>query len=82
MIEFLTKIVSAIVDDPQKIKIDLEEGNGLFIYKITVPESEVGKVIGKEGKVISAIRSLARLKALKNQQKVLIKVEASDSTAV
>ncbi len=76
MIEFLTKIVSAIVDDPQKIKIDFEEANGLLIYKISVPESEVGKVIGKEGKVISSIRSLARLKAFKKQEKVLIKVEA------
>ena len=77
MIEFLTKIVSAIVDDPQTIKINLEEGDGLLIYNIFVPESEVGKVIGKEGKVISAIRSLARLKALKSQQKVLVKVAAS-----
>ncbi|PIS14701.1 hypothetical protein COT64_01160 [Candidatus Shapirobacteria bacterium CG09_land_8_20_14_0_10_39_12] len=76
MIDFLTKIVAAIVDDPKNIKIDFEQANGLSIYKIFVPESEVGKVIGKEGKVISSIRSLARLKFFKKQEKVLIKVEA------
>ena len=76
MKDFLKKIAAAIVENPDQIEISSEEGEGATIYTILVPESEVGKIIGKEGRVISAIRCLARLKALKSQQKVLIKVEA------
>lgn len=76
MKDFLKKIAAAIVENPDQIEISSEEGEGAVIYTILVPESEVGKIIGKEGKVITAIRCLARLKALKSQQKVLIKVEA------
>lgn len=76
MKDFLKKIAAAIVENPDQIEISSEEGEGAVIYTILVPESEVGKIIGKEGKVITAIRCLARLKALKSQQKVLIKVES------
>lgn len=75
MKDFLKKIVNIIVEDPKKVEISSEENNGAIIYTIFVPEEEVGKIIGKEGKVVTAIRCLARLKALKNQEKVLIKVE-------
>jgi predicted RNA-binding protein YlqC (UPF0109 family) len=74
VIDFLTQIVSAIVSDPSTVRIDEREDNGLFIYTIFVPEEEIGRVIGKEGKVINAIRCLARLKAMKSQKRVLIKI--------
>lgn len=76
MKDFLIKIVSAIVDSPEEIEIAETEENGLKIYTILVPEDEIGKVIGKEGKVINAIRCLARLKAIRAQERVLVKVEA------
>lgn len=75
MKDFIKKIVGVIVENPDKIEISSEEGNGAVIYTIFAPEEEVGKLIGKEGRVITAIRCLARLKALKQQEKVLVKVE-------
>jgi len=73
--EFLIKIISAIVNDPTQVEVIETEENGLKIYTILAPEEEVGKIIGKEGKVINAIRCLARLKALRAQERVLVKVE-------
>lgn len=75
MKNFLNKVVSFIVDSPEKAQIEEKVEDGLKIYTILVPEEEVGKIIGKGGKVINAIRSLARVKALKKQERVLIKVE-------
>ena len=75
MKDFLVKIVTAIVENPDQIEIVSVDSEGATLYTILVPETEVGKVIGKEGKVITAIRCLARLKAIKNQEKVLVKVE-------
>jgi predicted RNA-binding protein YlqC (UPF0109 family) len=74
MEEFLAQIVASIVEDPSTVRIEKEEADNLDIYTIFVPGEEIGKVIGKEGKVINAIRCLARLKAMKTQQRILVKV--------
>ncbi len=75
MKDFLTKLVSLIVEDPKEIEIKTEEDQGQTVYTIIIPENEVGRVIGKQGKIITAIRCLAKLKATKSQEKVFIKVE-------
>ncbi len=75
MKDFLEKLVSYIVTEGVSPKIEEELSEGLIIYKIFVPEEEIGKIIGKEGKVISAIRTLCRIKAAKEQKRVLIKVD-------
>lgn len=74
MKEFLTKIISAIVAENSAVEIQEEENGGLTLFTIVVPESEVGKVIGKEGKVINAIRCLVRLKGLKEGKRALVKI--------
>ncbi|MGB9637522.1 MAG: KH domain-containing protein [Microgenomates group bacterium] len=78
MQDFLKKIVSSIVENPEKIEIVYSNNDNLSVYTILVPESEVGKIIGKGGKVINAIRCLAKLKALKEQTRVLVKVESKN----
>lgn len=75
MKDFLEKLVSFVVTEGVAFKIEEELSEGLTIYKILVPEEEIGKIIGKEGKVISAIRTLCRIKAAKEQKRVLIKVD-------
>ncbi|HUW24047.1 MAG TPA: KH domain-containing protein [Patescibacteria group bacterium] len=76
MKDFLKKLVSFVTDQPEKITIDEKIEDGLTIYTIFAPEEEVGKIIGKGGKVINALRTLCRLKATKEQQRIVIKVEA------
>lgn len=74
MKDFLQKIVSVIVSDPKTIEIQEEDQDGIRLYRIMVPEEEIGRLIGKEGKVIKAIRSLCHLKMAKSGEKILIKV--------
>lgn len=75
MKDFLEKLVSYIASEGVSSEIREELSDGLTTYTILVPEEEIGKIIGKEGRVISAIRTLCRLKAAKEQKRVLIKVE-------
>jgi hypothetical protein len=77
MKDFLKKISSFIVDEPDKIEIKEASENGLDIFTIVAPEDQIGKIIGKGGKVINSIRCLARLKAIKNNRRILIKVESA-----
>ncbi len=76
MKDFLLKIVSAVVDQPEAIEITETSEEGMTIYTILAPAEEVGKIIGRGGKVVNSIRTLCRVKGLKGNQRVLIKVEA------
>jgi len=58
MKEMLEAIIKTIVDSPDKVKIDIAETDNTNIYELHVAEGEVGMVIGKQGKNISAIRTL------------------------
>jgi len=77
MKKLIEKLVSFIVAEDVSFEIqeDFSEPENLTTYTILVPESEIGKIIGKEGKVISSIRVLCRLKAIKEQKRILIKAE-------
>ena len=58
MKEMLETVIKIVVDSPDKVKIDVVETENTNIYELHVAEGEVGMVIGKHGKNISAIRTL------------------------
>ena len=58
MKEMLETVIKIIVDSPDKVQIDVVETENTNIYELHVAEGEVGMVIGKHGKNISAIRTL------------------------
>jgi uncharacterized protein len=72
MQETLHFIVSAIVDNPDAVKIDEHEEEGIHVYTVTVAPEDMGKVIGKEGKVIRSIRNIMKIKAMKYNQRMKI----------
>ncbi len=65
-------IVSAIVDNPDAVKIDEQEEDGILNFLITVDKDDMGKVIGKEGKVIRSIRNIMKIKAMKSDQRIKV----------
>lgn len=73
--QFIEQIVSYIIDENTSFEVKEEPSEDLTVYTILVPEPEMGKLIGKGGKVVSSIRTLCRLKAVKNQERVLVKVD-------
>lgn len=75
MIDFIKKIVSFIVEEGTLFDVKEEITDALTTYIILVPETEMGKLIGKGGKVINAIRVLSRLKASGEQKRILVKIE-------
>jgi hypothetical protein len=75
-------IVSAIVDNPDAVSIDEQEEEGILNLIITVDPSDMGKVIGKEGKVIRSIRNIMKVKAMKTDKRIKISLaeQASESS--
>ena len=58
MKELLEEIVKSIVDKPDEVKVTLIEGDSTEIYELVVGEGDLGKVIGKKGRNVGAIRTL------------------------
>ena len=65
-------ILSAIVSSPDKIEVKEEEQDGIINFIITVAPEDMGKVIGKNGKVIRAIRNVVKIPAIRENKKVNI----------
>ena len=72
-------IVSSIVDNPDAVVIDEHEEDGIINFTITVAPVDMGKVIGKEGKVIRGIRNSMKIKAMKYDLR--IKVSLTEVTS-
>jgi predicted RNA-binding protein YlqC (UPF0109 family) len=58
MKEFIESVVKQLVDKPDEVKVKTVEAEQQIIYELTVGEGDFGKVIGKKGRNISALRSL------------------------
>ena len=72
MKDILLNIVTAIVDNPDKIEIKEEEIEGVDNFIITVAPEDMGKIIGKQGKVIRAIRNVMKIPAIKQEKRIYI----------
>jgi hypothetical protein len=72
MKNILLNIITAIVDNPDKIEIKEEEVEGVTNFIVTVAPEDMGKIIGKQGKVIRAIRNVMKIPAIKNDKRIFI----------
>jgi uncharacterized protein len=72
MKDILTYIIKSIVEKDESVTVSEEENQGIVNLIISVDPSEMGKVIGKEGKVIKAIRNVMRIPAMKQGKKIYI----------
>ena len=64
--------VLLVVDKKDKVIIEAEENQGIINLTISVDSEDMGKIIGKEGKVIKAIRNVMRIPAMKQDKKIYI----------
>jgi len=68
----LEYIIASIVDNPKEIEITEQENNGIINFTIKVNPSDMGKIIGKNGKVIRAVRNVVKISAIKQNKKINI----------
>ena len=67
-------IVISIIDNINNVDIKEEEFEGTTLFTITVSQEDVGKLIGRDGRVASAIRTIAKASGAKRGQRILVNV--------
>lgn len=68
----LEYILSAIAEKGEKVNVEEQEQNGIINFTIKVDRDDMGKVIGKNGRVIRALRSVMKIPAIKQNKKIYI----------
>lgn len=77
MKELLNAIVDGLVTDKTAIQITEDEANeeGIIVLHLTVAPDDMGRVIGKQGRIAKAIRTLMRAAAARENKKVAVEIE-------
>lgn len=74
MTELLEFLVKALVEEPEAVVIEELEEDGDLVYEISVAEEDLGRVIGKRGRVANAIRTIAKAAAVRIDRRVIVDI--------
>ena len=75
MKEVLEIIAKALVDNPDKVSIkEIDNEDSSITYELSVAESDMGKVIGKQGRIAKAIRTVVKAASSKEEKKVIVDI--------
>ena len=74
MTELIEFLVTALVEDPNAVVVEELEEDGDLVYEVTVAEGDLGRVIGKGGRVANAIRTIAKAAAVRIDRRVIVDI--------
>ena len=74
MKELVEVIAKALVDYPDEVVVTETENDRAIILELRVAQSDMGKVIGKQGRIAKAIRSVVKAAASKEDKKVVVEI--------
>ena len=76
MEELLLAVAKGLVEDKDAVKVTVDEANedGIIVYHLTVAEDDIGRVIGKQGRIAKAIRVVMRAAAVREGTKVMVEI--------
>lgn len=74
MKQLITVIAKRLVDHPDDVRVAEVEKENLIVYELSVHPSDVGKVIGKQGRIAKAIRTVVASAAVKEQKRVAVDI--------
>ncbi len=74
MAELLAELARRLVDDPDAVRVDEVERDGAVVLQLHVAKDDVGKVIGRQGRIARALRTIVRAGAARENHRVLVEI--------
>jgi predicted RNA-binding protein YlqC (UPF0109 family) len=74
MTELIEFLVRALVEEPEAVVVEELEEDGDLVYEVTVADGDLGRVIGKGGRVANAIRTIAKAAAVRIDRRVIVDI--------
>jgi predicted RNA-binding protein YlqC (UPF0109 family) len=77
MTGLIKTMAEGLVDNKEAVNVVADEPNenGVIVYHLTVAPEDMGRVIGKKGRIAKAMRSIVRSAAIKNNMSVLVEID-------
>ena len=77
MEELLKTLAMGLVTKPEEVTVEVDEKNedGVTVYHLHVAEEDMGRVIGKSGRIAKAIRVVMRAVASRNNEKIMVEID-------
>jgi predicted RNA-binding protein YlqC (UPF0109 family) len=72
--ELLAYLARELVDDPDAVRVETEERDDALVLLLHVAPEDVGKVIGRQGRIARALRTLVRASAVREHRRVLLEI--------
>jgi len=74
MKELVEILAKALVDQPEKVMVDMVEKDKSIVIELRVAPEDMGKVIGKQGRIAKAIRTVVKAAAIKSGERVYVDI--------
>lgn len=74
MVALVEYIAKSLVDEPNEVKVTVQEDDEAVKIELNVAKDDMGKVIGKQGRIAKAIRTVVRAASLKSGKKFLVDI--------
>ena len=74
MAELLAELARRLVDDPDAVRVDEIERDGAVVLQLHVAKDDVGKVIGRQGRIARALRTIVRAGAARQSHRILVEI--------
>ena len=78
MSELLAYLARELVDDPEAVRVEEEERDDALVLVLRVAADDVGKVIGRQGRIARALRTLVRASSMRGGHRVLVEIADPD----
>jgi hypothetical protein len=76
--DLLAYLARELVDDPEAVRVDEEERDDALVLVLRVAPDDVGKVIGRQGRIARALRTLVRASSARDGRRVLVEIADPD----
>ena len=74
MVELVEYMVKALVDEPEGVSVSSVESDAVTVYEVTVAPNDLGKVIGRHGRIANALRNVVKAAAMRDNKRATVEI--------